>query len=72
MSENFAIKAYIARNSTAIAQIYNAEGEIFRREMQVHELISISLDHGSSFELFNLRFTQAQLVLKDGISVLAE
>ena len=38
-----AIKAYIARNSTANAKRYNAEGRILRCNMQVHELISATL-----------------------------
>jgi hypothetical protein len=39
VAENFVIKAYIARNSTAIAKIYKHENGIFRHKMRGYELI---------------------------------
>ena len=56
MAEKFLIKTsskfYWTPNSTAIAKRYNDEDGVFRHNMQVHELISASLDffyHGLDF-----------------------
>jgi len=45
----FRIKARIARNSTAIAKICNAEAGYFGRKIRVHEWIRGSFDNEANF-----------------------